>query len=108
MSHSPALPRRRTTLRIAACAALGVLGAMTTAGCLLALFLAHLSLFGERPQTPWGYTLLLLAGAAAGIGVPLLVTVLALDTWRRRLMVAAIMPAVLLPCGLFVVSVMGV
>lgn len=82
---------------------LGVIGILSTWGCLLALFLANLSFFGERPQVPVGHTLLLSAGAIAGTGVPVLVAALVLDTWRQRFVVAAVMLTVLF-LGVLVVA----
>lgn len=106
--RSPDGPTRpRTGLRIAACAALGAVGAVTTAGCLLALFLANLTFFGERPQVPLWYKLALLAGAAAGIAVPAAVTLLALDTAGQRLIVAALMVVILALVALSMVALLG-
>lgn len=107
VSHHHAGPGHHTALRVGACAALGVGGGLSSSGCLLALFLANLAFFGERPQVPVIHTLLLLTGAAAGIGVPALVAVLVLDTWRQRLVVAAPLLTVLLLGVLTVVGLLG-
>lgn len=100
--------RHRTALRSGACTALGAIGELGTLGCLLALFLANLSFFGERPHVPVLHTALLLTGAVAGIGVPALVSALILTTWRQRLVVAAVMLIVLLLEVLSVGGLLGV
>ncbi|WP_368811061.1 hypothetical protein [Kocuria sp. CPCC 205263] len=106
--HTTPGSRRHPALRVAACIVLGVIGALGTLGCLLALFLANLSFFAERPHVPVTHTVLLLAGAAAGIGVPALVSALVLNTWRQRLVVAAVILTVLLLGVLSVVGLLGV
>lgn len=102
------LHRPRAAPWIAVCAAPGTLGKTVTAGCLLALFLANLGFFGERPEVPLGYTLILLAGAAEGIVIPAVVAALALDTARQRILVAALMTVVLALCALSMTAVLGV
>ncbi|GGG64558.1 hypothetical protein GCM10011374_30260 [Kocuria dechangensis] len=97
----------RTALRVAACAALGLIGAGAATGCLVALFLANLSFFGERPQVPAGYTLLMLSGVVTGIGIPALVTARLLRTGRQRALVAVAMLAGLLLISLPVMAILG-
>lgn len=101
-------PQRHTALKIAGCVVLGIIGALTTIGCLLGLFLANLSFFGERPEVPILHTILLLAGAAAGILIPIIVAVLVLPTWRQKLAVAALMLTVMLVAALWFVSMLGI
>lgn len=107
--HSPAPEGRpHTGLRIAGCAALGVIGAMTAGGCLLTLWLEHLSFFGVRPQVPITTTIALLAGAAAAIVIPAAVAIRVLRTRGQRFVVAAGMLAVALLGVVLVTAVLGV
>lgn len=99
--------RRHTALKAMGCAVLGISGALTTFGCLLGLFLANLSFFGERPEVPVLHTILLLTGAAAGILVPVIVAALILHTWQQKLTMASVMLAVVFLGVLSIVSVLG-
>jgi hypothetical protein len=94
--HTATGSRAHTALRVAACTVVGVIGAFVTLGCLLTLLLANLSFFGERPHVPVTHTVVLLTGAAAGIGVPALVAAFLLNTWRQRLVVASVILTALL------------
>lgn len=101
--HSPA-----PGLRIAGCTALGVIGAMIAGGCLLTLWLEHLSFFGVRPQVPITTTIALLAGAAAAILIPAVVAIRVLSTRGQQLVVTAGMLAVVLLGVVLVTAVLGV
>jgi hypothetical protein len=87
---------------------LAITGALTTIGCLLGLFLANLSFFGERPEVPVLHMVLLLAAAAAGTLIPVIVAALVLPTWRQKLAVAALMLTVMLLAVLWLVSMLGI
>lgn len=101
-------PRRHTALTVGGCVVLAITGALTTTGCLLGLLLANLSFFGERPEVPVLHTILLLAAAAAGTLIPVIVAVLVLPTWRQKLAVAALMLTVMLLAVLWLVSMLGI
>jgi hypothetical protein len=91
---------RPSAWTVAGCLALGVLGTLTTLGCLLSIYVETSSFGGPAQEPRSGYMALLITGAVAGIGVPAAVCAKALGTsWRLTVIataVAAVAVAVLL------------
>ncbi len=84
--------RRPSALAIGGCVLLGITGIFSTLGCLLALyveFTGGLGALGGPAYTAW-----LVAGALAGVIVPVAVCFAVLRTSHRPVIVAAVLAAV--------------
>lgn len=88
------------------CVLLSIAGALTTLGCLLAIYL-EASGFGAAPRDGVvrpAYTTALIAGAIAGILVPAAVCFALLRSSRRRLIVVVAVSAVII----LALAIMGI
>jgi hypothetical protein len=99
--------RGSSTMVIGGCVVFCIVGVLITLGCLLALYLESTGLgaprdAGMRP----GYTTLLIAGAAAGILVPAIVSFVVLRASGRVIMAIAAVTTVIL--GIAILGIVSI